>query len=66
MAPYKGQGIGRLIVNQLFQKHQGLWEVSVLKDNTPALQFWNKVLENPKAIIHTDFSNYLFFEVLKC
>ncbi len=66
MAPYKGQGIGRLMVEQLFQKHQGLWEISVLKDNMPAIQFWTKVLKTPKETTHPTFSNYLFFEVFKC
>ncbi|MCH9762802.1 MAG: GNAT family N-acetyltransferase [Gammaproteobacteria bacterium] len=65
MAPYKRQGIGSLVLKQLFQKHQGLWEISVLKDNTPAIKFWSKMLENHKQVIHPEFSNYVFFEIVK-
>ncbi len=65
MTPYKHQGIGASVAQQLFEKHQGLWEVSVLRDNLPALGFWNKVLAGTKQVTHPDFQNYIFFEVLK-
>lgn len=62
MQPYKSLGIGRQAVEWLLKQHHGLWEVSVLKDNAPALAFWKKCLRNPKAIVHKAFPNYLFFE----
>ncbi len=65
MAPFRQKGIGKKVVNWLFEKHSGHWELSVLKDNDPALKFWKKVLSDSKLVTHDEFQNYLFFEVLR-
>lgn len=65
MARYRHQGIGKHAVQWLFNKHHGLWEISVLKDNQAALEFWHKCLDNPTVFVQEQFQNYLFFEVLK-
>ena len=62
MAPYRLQGMGQLAMEKLFQKHQGLWEISVLRDNKPALKFWEKMLLGSQGVQHDRFQNYLFFE----
>ncbi len=63
MAPFRREGLGQFLIEQLFQKHQGLWELSVLKDNVPALQFWEKNLLGSQKILHNEFQNYVFFEI---
>lgn len=65
MAPYRHKGIGKLVADWLFEKYSGHWEISVLKDNVPALKFWKKVLNESTLLTHNEFQNYLFFEVLK-
>lgn len=65
MAPHRYQGIGKLVVESLFKKHYGLWEISVLKDNMLAMNFWKNVLGNPTILAHKEFQNFIFFEVLK-
>ncbi len=65
MAPYQREGIGQFVVDTLFQKHQGLWEISVLKDNQPALTFWEKQLLGSQKVTHEQFLNYIFFEIVK-
>jgi predicted acetyltransferase len=63
MAPYKRQGIGAAAIEQLFEKHQGMWEISVLKDNMPAIKFWGEILSGSQKSTHDAFQNYVFFEI---
>ncbi|MDF1646206.1 MAG: GNAT family N-acetyltransferase [Legionellaceae bacterium] len=65
MRPYQRQGIGQFFVEQLFKMHRGIWEVSVLKDNGPALHFWEKQLIGSQQLTHDHFEQYVFFEILK-
>jgi predicted acetyltransferase len=64
MAPFRREGVASYILPHLFEKHQGRWEISVLKDNKPAMQFWSKFLENHQVLKHETHPNYWFFELL--
>ncbi|KAA1237463.1 hypothetical protein D3C87_566120 [compost metagenome] len=37
---YRGQGLGLIAAQRLFQQHPGAWEVAVARKNTKALRFW--------------------------
>jgi len=50
---FQGKGVGYQVAQQIWQMHQGLWEVSVIPENKPALIFWRK------AINEFTKSNYL-------
>ena len=62
MAPFRREGIATHVLPQLFEQHQGVWEISVLKDNEPAIKFWSKLLKGCQTLEHQAFPNYLFFE----
>lgn len=64
MAPYKKQGVGSQIVRQVLKRHAGCWEISVLKDNTPALTFWRKIFDGQSHLTHESFENYIFYETI--
>lgn len=53
IARFQGKGVGYQVAQQIWQMHQGLWEVSVIPENKPALIFWRK------AINEFTKSNYL-------
>lgn len=44
LSRFQGQGVGQQIAAQIFSEHPGLWEVSVIPENTPALFFWQKTI----------------------
>ncbi|WP_131781500.1 GNAT family N-acetyltransferase [Legionella gresilensis] len=44
LAKFQNKGLGRLVTSQLWQKHQGHWEVSVIPENKRALVFWRKCI----------------------
>lgn len=41
---FQGKGIGTQIANKIWQQFQGVWEVSVIPENTPAYGFWKRVI----------------------
>lgn len=41
---FRGQGIGRLVAQQLFAQFRGRWEVYQLVENKTAIQFWRSVI----------------------
>jgi predicted acetyltransferase len=43
----RGQGVGRSAFQLIFQLHTGLWRVSALVNNLPAILFWSKILGTP-------------------
>ena len=45
MRGYRGRGVGRIVAQSTFALHRGPWEVRVLEENTDALSFWRRVLD---------------------
>jgi predicted acetyltransferase len=43
---YRGNGVGRSAAEFLFSSHPGSWEAAVARKNTPALQFWRKIIRS--------------------
>lgn len=39
MARFQNKGIGKQVAQQIWQMHQGIWEVSALPENKPAIIF---------------------------
>lgn len=44
LAKFQGAGIGGLVAHEVWKTHPGIWEVSVIPENKPALAFWRKVV----------------------
>ncbi|MGX6960860.1 MAG: GNAT family N-acetyltransferase [Rickettsia endosymbiont of Pentastiridius leporinus] len=44
IARFQNKGIGSQVARQIWQIHQGLWEVSVLPENKPAHMFWRNTI----------------------
>ncbi|MBN8827165.1 MAG: GNAT family N-acetyltransferase [Sphingobacteriia bacterium] len=44
LAKFQGLGIGKKIAFEIFNKFKGKWEVAVIPENKPALQFWRKII----------------------
>ena len=41
---YRRRGVGEAAARQLFDRHQGRWDVMQIPKNTPATAFWRKVI----------------------
>lgn len=41
---HRRQGLGRRAASRLFEQHPGLWEVTQLPRNAPAIAFWRQVI----------------------
>ncbi|VEG89597.1 GNAT family N-acetyltransferase [Legionella spiritensis] len=62
--PFSDRGIGQNVFHQLLSLHPGSWEVSILKDNEPAISFWKKVLgKNGSPVKHNQFQNFIYYEI---
>jgi predicted acetyltransferase len=57
LARFQGNGIGRRVAHQIWNEHQGKWEVSVIPENVSALTFWRKAV--------SEFTNGNYFEEIK-
>jgi len=57
LARFQGQGIGQLVVQELWSIHPGRWEVAVVPENKSALAFWRKTI--------SAFTNGLYSETEK-
>ena len=42
---YRRMGIGQWVATELFNKHNGIWEVCYFRNNIPASKFWKKVIK---------------------
>ncbi|MBC2887118.1 GNAT family N-acetyltransferase [Ochrobactrum sp. CM-21-5] len=42
-------GIGREAANSIFQRHAGIWELSIMPLNQPAKRFWPSAIEASQA-----------------
>jgi predicted acetyltransferase len=45
MRKYRRQGFGELAARQLFDLFPADWQVAQLRENTPAIAFWRKVID---------------------
>lgn len=57
LAKFQGKGIGKQAVEQIWNIHKALWEVSVIPENKRALNFWRKVI--------SDFTDGVYSEEIK-
>jgi predicted acetyltransferase len=46
LAKFQGKGVGSHVATALFDKHPGMWEVTVIPENRTALSFWRKTIAN--------------------
>ncbi len=46
IAKFQSQGIGEKVARYIWNKHPGIWEVSVIPENKKALSFWEKTIGN--------------------
>lgn len=43
--PYRGKGVARAAVSQIFEEHKGSYYISQLTRNEPAVRFWKKIYQ---------------------
>jgi len=41
---YRKKNVGKKVAFELFDSFQGNWQVRVLKQNTPAISFWSRII----------------------
>ena len=41
---YRNKGVGQFIVNSIFDKHKGKWDLEYTTRNVPSAKFWPKVI----------------------
>lgn len=46
LAKFQNIGIGQLAARNIWERHEGLWEVSVIPENQSALSFWRKTISS--------------------
>lgn len=46
LAKFQGTGVGQIISHYIWDTHPGLWEVSVIPENTAGLSFWQRTIDN--------------------
>lgn len=64
LAPYRKKGIGQSVVKSIFKEMPGLWEISVLKDNESAKNFWCHLLSPDTVPRHYEkFPQFLVYEI---
>jgi predicted acetyltransferase len=44
IAKFQGKGIGRIAAEHMFNTFPGIWETAQIPENKPALNFWEKVV----------------------
>lgn len=54
LAKFQGKGVGSLIAKEVWKTHPGIWEISVIPDNKPALAFWRQVISTFTAGCYTE------------
>lgn len=45
IAKFQGQGVARQIAFEVFDRFPGIWEVTQMPKNEPAVKFWKKIVE---------------------
>lgn len=56
LARFQNRGVGRMVAQQVWQRHPGLWEVTVIPEKQRALQFWRKAVA---SIMQKNFTEEL-------
>lgn len=46
LAKFQGKGISSQIAYQIWNQHQGIWELRVIPENSRGLSFWHKTIIN--------------------
>lgn len=46
LAKFQRKGIGQQVAQRIWEMHPGVWEVSVIPENTRALAFWRNIISN--------------------
>lgn len=46
ISKFQGKNIGEIAAQQIWNKHQGVWEVAIILENKKALSFWHKAISN--------------------
>ena len=54
---YRGKGIGKKVAFAIFDRFPGVWEVATHIKNTPAIAFWQKVIEDYSEGSYKMYSN---------
>lgn len=54
LAKFQNKGIGQSIAQELWTTYPGVWEISVIPENKPALAFWRKAVLDFTAGNYTD------------
>src|SRR5690606_21239720 len=57
IAKFQGKGIGQQVAKEIFYRFPGRWIVTALSENSPAIKFWQKIIN--------EVSSGQFTEVLK-
>jgi predicted acetyltransferase len=47
---YRGRGVGRSAIRQIFSRYPGSWEVAVARRNTAARDFWRKAINGAAEV----------------
>lgn len=45
VSKFQGKGVGRYAARQIFDQFPGIWEVDQMPENTAAIAFWEKVVD---------------------
>jgi predicted acetyltransferase len=62
-AKFQGTGVAQSVAHQMFEKHQGLWEVAVIPQNNPAKIFWEKAIcQFTDGIFHQSIKDVTYDE----
>ncbi len=44
LAKFQGKGVGKYVAQTIFTQHPGVWEVTIMPENSSALAFWQKTI----------------------
>ena len=64
LAPFRKKGIAQYAVNNIMKRHQGLWEISVLKDNEIAKKFWGNIFPDASNRIYDQYPTFIVYETV--
>jgi len=53
---FRGKGVARFVARGIFQKFHGNWEVMAIAENTPAIAFWKKTIDESTQGHYTTLS----------
>lgn len=54
LAKFQGIGLGSRAAHEIWKTHPGIWEISVIPENKPALMFWRKAISTFTAGNYTE------------